>query len=110
MSAKGRLVSGLAQDGRMMSDIIEVPLPRAASKRLINFFTFHISIFFSASLACGALIVPEGERRADLADGSLRSAGPSATRYRYRVPRGVQESHNVGNVDADIVLQIPAGE
>ena len=41
----------------MIKDIIEVPFPRAASSRLINFFTFQISIFFSASLACGALIM-----------------------------------------------------
>ena len=27
----------------------------------MSFFTFHISIFFSASLACGALIMSEGE-------------------------------------------------
>ena len=44
-----------------MRDIMEVPLPRACSKRLMSFFTFHISIFFSASLACGALIVSEGD-------------------------------------------------
>lgn len=31
-----------------MSDIMEVPLPLAASSRLISFLTFHISIFFSA--------------------------------------------------------------
>lgn len=29
---------------RMIKEIIEVPLPRAASRRLISFFTFHISI------------------------------------------------------------------
>ena len=39
---------------------MEVPLPRACSRRLMSFFTFHISMFFSASLACGALIVSEG--------------------------------------------------
>ncbi len=39
---------------------MEVPLPRACSRRLISFFTFHISMFFSASLACGALIVSKG--------------------------------------------------
>ena len=38
---------------------MEVPLPRACSRRLMSFFTFHISMFFSASLACGALIVSE---------------------------------------------------
>ena len=40
---------------------MEVPLPRACSKRLMSFFTFHISMFFSASLAWGALIVSEGD-------------------------------------------------
>ena len=44
----------------MMRDIMEVPLPRACSRRLMSFFTFHISMFFSASLACWALIVSEG--------------------------------------------------
>lgn len=29
---------------RIMSEIMLVPLPRAASRRLISFFTFHISI------------------------------------------------------------------
>lgn len=33
----------------MMSEIMLVPLPRAASRRLISFLTFHISMFFSAS-------------------------------------------------------------
>jgi hypothetical protein len=32
-----------------------VPLPRAASRRLISFLTFQISMFFSASLGCGSL-------------------------------------------------------
>jgi hypothetical protein len=36
----------------MMSEIMEVPLPRACVKRLMSFLTFHISMFFSASLAC----------------------------------------------------------
>lgn len=45
----------------MMRDIMEVPLPRACSRRLMSFFTFQISIFFSASLACGALMVSESE-------------------------------------------------
>ena len=43
----------------MMREIMEVPLPLAASRRLINFFTFHISMFFSASFACAALMVGE---------------------------------------------------
>lgn len=41
----------------MMSEIMEVPLPRAASRRLISFFTFQISMFFSASFAWGALMM-----------------------------------------------------
>jgi hypothetical protein len=36
---------------------MEVPFPRAASKRLMSFFTFQISIFFSASLAWASLIL-----------------------------------------------------
>lgn len=36
----------------MMSEIMEVPFPRAASRRLISFLTFQISMFFSASLGC----------------------------------------------------------
>ena len=44
----------------MMSDIMDVPFPLACSSRLMSFFTFHISMFFSASLACGALIVSKG--------------------------------------------------
>jgi len=41
----------------MMSEIMLVPLPLAASRRLISFLTFQISIFFSASFAWGALMV-----------------------------------------------------
>lgn len=36
---------------RIMREIIEVPLPLAASSRFISFLTFHISMFFSASFA-----------------------------------------------------------
>ena len=39
---------------------MDVPLPRASSKRLINFFTFHISMFFSASFVPLALMVVVG--------------------------------------------------
>lgn len=38
---------------------MEVPLPRAASRRLTSFFTFQISIFFSASFAAGVLMMGE---------------------------------------------------
>lgn len=38
---------------------MEVPFPLAASRRLISFFTFHISMFFSASLGWAALIMYE---------------------------------------------------
>lgn len=44
----------------MTSEIIDVPLPRASARRLINFLTFQISMFFSASFACGALMVSGG--------------------------------------------------
>lgn len=37
---------------RIMSEIMEVPFPRADSKRLINFLTFQISMFFSTSFPC----------------------------------------------------------
>lgn len=43
----------------MMSEIMEVPLPLAASRRLMSFLTFQISMFFSASFGCGALMVTE---------------------------------------------------
>lgn len=36
----------------MMSEIMDVPFPRAASRRLMSFLTFQISMFFSASLGC----------------------------------------------------------
>jgi hypothetical protein len=45
----------------MMSEIMEVPFPRAASRRLINFFTFQISMFFSASLAAASLILTDAD-------------------------------------------------
>jgi hypothetical protein len=41
----------------MIREIIDVPFPRAASKLLISFFTFQISMFFSASLAWASLIL-----------------------------------------------------
>jgi hypothetical protein len=37
----------------MMSEIMLVPLPRAASRRLMSFLTFQISMFFSASAPWG---------------------------------------------------------
>ena len=36
---------------RMISEIMLVPFPRAASSRFMSFLTFHISMLFSASLA-----------------------------------------------------------
>src|SRR5690242_19909960 len=39
---------------RMMSEIMDVPFPRAASRRLMSFLTFQISMFFSASLGWGS--------------------------------------------------------
>lgn len=38
---------------------MEVPLPLAASRRLMSFLTFQISMFFSASFCCGALMFAE---------------------------------------------------
>jgi hypothetical protein len=34
---------------------MDVPFPRAASRRLTSFLTFQISMFFSASLGCSFL-------------------------------------------------------
>jgi len=48
MAQHGQQGIGLQQPGddnaRMIREIMLVPLPLAASSRLINFFTFHISI------------------------------------------------------------------
>ena len=44
----------------MMRDIIDVPLPRAVSSRLMSFLTFHISMFFSASFCAGADMLRAG--------------------------------------------------
>ena len=44
---------------RIMREIMEVPFPLAASKRLISFFTFQISMFFSASFAWASLILAD---------------------------------------------------
>jgi hypothetical protein len=41
----------------MIKEIMEVPFPLAASRRLISFLTFQISMFFSASVPLGALMV-----------------------------------------------------
>jgi hypothetical protein len=49
----------------MIKDIMDVPFPLAASRRLMSFLTFHISMFFSASVPFGALMaVLEGRSRA----------------------------------------------
>jgi hypothetical protein len=49
----------------MIKEIIDVPFPLAASRRLMSFLTFHISIFFSASVPLGALMAMlEGRTRA----------------------------------------------
>lgn len=50
-------------DARMMSEIMEVPFPRADSRRLISFFTFQISMFFSASFACCCWELMMGEAK-----------------------------------------------
>jgi hypothetical protein len=54
-----------SDNSRMIKDIIDVPFPLAASRRLMSFLTFHISIFFSASVPLGALMaMREGCSRA----------------------------------------------
>jgi hypothetical protein len=44
----------------MIKEIIDVPFPLAASRRLMSFLTFQISMFFSASFACGSDMMKEG--------------------------------------------------
>lgn len=52
---------------------MEVPFPRAASKRLMSFFTFQISMFFSASLAWASLILAvDDASRSQVLKGSSR--------------------------------------
>jgi hypothetical protein len=53
LSIVSQAYSGEASGGglRIMSEIMLVPLPRAASRRLMSFLTFQISMFFSASFA-----------------------------------------------------------
>jgi hypothetical protein len=52
---------------------MEVPFPRAASKRLMSFFTFQISMFFSASLAWASLILAvDDASRSRFLEGSSR--------------------------------------
>lgn len=51
MRVLGGVATGVRGHVRIMSEIMEVPLPRAASRRLISFFTFHISIY-NAREAC----------------------------------------------------------
>lgn len=51
------LIPSQQQYSRIMREIMDVPFPLAASRRLISFFTFQISMFFSASLAWASLIL-----------------------------------------------------
>lgn len=52
---------------------MDVPFPLACSSRLMSFFTFHISMFFSASLACGALMLSKGILFVDKTAGESRA-------------------------------------
>lgn len=64
---------------RIMSEIMEVPFPRADSKRLINFLTFQISIFFSTSFpCCWELIL--GDAKVQYHQRGGMSMGPLACR------------------------------
>jgi len=56
----------------MIKDIMDVPFPLADSSLLINFFTFHISMFFSASPDCGSLMFAMVRRRAAPGFGVVR--------------------------------------
>lgn len=60
-------------DVRMMSEIMEVPLPRACSRRLMSFLTFHISMFFSASFACCCSLMLAGLLLCEL--GGIKGCG-----------------------------------
>ena len=62
------------QDLRMIREIIDVPFPLACSSRLMSFFTFHISMFFSASLACGALMLSKGIQFLDQTAGGSKAS------------------------------------
>jgi hypothetical protein len=55
-----------SSDVRIIKEIMLVPFPRAASSRLMSFFTFQISMFFSASLALGSLMVNDGYKMTDV--------------------------------------------
>jgi hypothetical protein len=52
----------------MINEIMDVPFPRAASSRLINFFTFHISIFCGKALGQieGSKVSPGADSRSSL--------------------------------------------
>ena len=56
----------------MTSEIMEVPLPRASARRLMSFLTFHISMFFSASLACCCSLMLAGRVLCEPWDQKLR--------------------------------------
>ncbi len=47
--------------GGIMREIMLVPLPRAASRDLISFFTFHISTFLSAASTVVSAILKQLE-------------------------------------------------
>ena len=54
---------------------MDVPLPLAASRRLMSFLTFHISMFFSASVPLGALMMMlKGRTRALPSKGGGQNA------------------------------------
>lgn len=56
---------------------MEVPFPRAASRRLISFLTFQISMFFSASFGGGALIL--GEATVDQGEQIIGDPAPEGS-------------------------------
>jgi hypothetical protein len=92
---------------RMIKEIIDVPFPLAASRRLISFLTFHISMFFSASVPFGALMVKlRGRSRALPSKG----AGPNSyTRFRCKwveVDCGwVEEEKQVRKAESPLLLR-----
>lgn len=84
---------------------MDVPLPLAASRRLMSFLTFHISMFFSASLGCGALIFAVGwPTKGGLLAKGKTSKLPERKRMRTRDEGAPERGVEVGD-DSSVTLQ-----
>jgi hypothetical protein len=64
---------------------MEVPFPRAASRRLINFFTFQISMFFSASFAWASLILAVDDASSSRGLEGLGSIEPDSVVHSVKI-------------------------